>query len=267
MPKTKKEETPINLQNRSIDFYKLAIRYKESFLRKRNEKFSDINLINISQPYKSKLLNTGDREVEIGKKYEVQTERKIADFVYFTDEFIKLVKTDPSLVINDYVIKRVIQRFQTRIYTGPRDRAIIARETLSKAQLSLFIPKDAPKKYNKNVRIDSIKARPIYLYIEVESTKDFLSNYYKPPYRIKPRTGEKHRDDKKSDIAKAFKKRFDEDLPKYLFQSNRDKDITNIALTFASYSFDIDYPTIKSVYFENKKSIEDELLKYCNRNN
>ena len=261
MSKTKQKDTKKIGPRKSLDWCNLALRYKDRILNKFSNNSNNIKTISISPPYKSKLLNASGLEVYIEEaNYREEAESKISFLIQNPKEFEKLIKEDPSLLINDYVIKRVILSFQEDIYNGPQKRAKVARDTLNILGISVFVPSNAPRKYGENFKTELLKSSPGYLYIEVESFKVFLNDYYTPPYKVRAKEGEKSFVDKKLDIAEAFDIKFGLDMPEDLIFGERDKDITHIAIAFASYYHQIDFSTIKSIYFDNKQSIENELL-------
>jgi len=217
-------------------------------------------LIEVKKPYRTKLISKESERtcpiVEVEEYVDIQ-EQALHDqatwainfLIDNTDIFNELVKKEPSLVINDYVIQKTIRYFQNICLTQPRDQANKARKVLKDASLTLFIPKDAPRGQPRDVRAFLAKHIPGYLYLEVQGMAKSIKKYYRPPYDTFSNT-------KKVDIEKAFNAIFNREMPDDLIYGERDKDLISIAIAFTTQWYDFKFEMLRKLYFKHKKDFE-----------
>ncbi len=164
MSKKRQKGTNRDEIDTSMDTYSLALRFRDQVLgTSKTPKQNREGLITISHPFKSKLLAEDREEVYIEEgDYSLKAKELINDIVARPDKFIDLVIQDPSLILNDYVIKSAILRYQKDILLGDQKNSQKARASLEKAKIGVFIPANAPKKRRKNFMLNLLSAASGY---------------------------------------------------------------------------------------------------------
>lgn len=127
----------------------------------------------ILPPYRSELFQidlTGNESDELVESVLDQIDEYATRLIFNPDQFILLIKQKPSLIFNDIVIKFTIRKLQSLIlqnnsmnpeFEKTGQTVVKAMKILEDAGLSIFKPKQAPKRANivKNA-LYSWKANP-----------------------------------------------------------------------------------------------------------
>lgn len=202
--------------------------------------------ITIQPPHETKLLTSSANE-KLDFEVEDWCDPALSYARYLTEnpsKFVELIKNEPALILNDYVIKLVISLLQFDIIYKPIKVARRAKKTLREAGIPVFIPQNVTKKKPTEEAFVFWRTIPGSLDEEVEKCLADIKKFYKPPYN------RLQEEKKRADIAAAFQHIFQESMPRTLISVKNDKHITSIALAFISYKHQVTFEALKKFYYK-----------------